>query len=61
MTDDPIIKEAREAGELLASEAGNDVHRFFNMLRDAQSRYGKPLVREPVARYEGVSKTDGSQ
>ena len=48
MLSDPIVQEVREAGEMLAREAGNNVHRYFEMLREAQSRYGKPLVRKPV-------------
>ena len=50
---DPIVEEVREAGQLLASEAGNDVHRFFDKLREAQAGYGKPLVREPVPARQG--------
>ena len=45
---DPIVKEIREAGARLAAKAGNDVHRFFENLRKAGRRYGKPLVQKPV-------------
>ncbi len=35
MSSDQIIQEIGEAGKRLASEAGNDVHRFFQKLREA--------------------------
>jgi hypothetical protein len=57
MTQDPIVNEVREAGARLASEAGNDVHRFFEKLRQSQKNYGKPLVRKPVPRYESTGRT----
>jgi len=60
MNPDPIVKEVREAGAKMAAEAGNDIHRFFANLRRAEKKYGKPLVREPVARYEGTGKSTGS-
>ena len=44
---DPIVNEVREAGAKLAAEAGYDVHRFFENLRQAQKKYGKALVRKP--------------
>jgi hypothetical protein len=50
MNPDPIVKEVREAGAKLAAEAGYDVHRFFEKLREAEKKYGQPLVREPVAK-----------
>jgi hypothetical protein len=49
MNPDPIVKEVREAGAKLAAEAGYDVHRFFERLREAEKKYTKPLVRGPVA------------
>jgi uncharacterized Fe-S cluster-containing radical SAM superfamily enzyme len=49
MNPDPIVNEVRDAGAKLAAEAGHDVHRFFEKLREAEKEYGKPLVREPVA------------
>lgn len=60
MSSDPIVQEVREAGQRLASEAGNDVHRFFDKLRKAQSGYGKPLVREPVPHDETSGRTTQS-
>jgi len=60
MSPDPIVQEVRKAGQLLASEAGNDVHRFFDKLREAQAGYEKPLVRQPVPHYEGAGKTKPS-
>ena len=60
MKPDPIVKEVREAGAKLAAEAGCDVHRFFEKLRQAEDRYGKPLVRESPARYEAAGGTTES-
>ncbi|MBI5528102.1 MAG: hypothetical protein HY897_17360 [Deltaproteobacteria bacterium] len=55
MNADPIVKEVREAGAKLAAEAGYDVHRFFEILRRAETTYGKPLVREPSAQRDGTN------
>ena len=52
MNTDPIVKEVREAGAKLAEEAGYDVHRFFERLRQAETKYGGPLVREPATTHE---------
>jgi len=51
MNPDPIVKEVREAGAKLAAEAGYDVHRFFENLREVEKTCDQPLVREPVARF----------
>ncbi len=56
MNPDPIVKEVREAGAKLAAEAGYDVHRFFERLRQAEKKYGKPLVKEAPAGYEAASR-----
>jgi len=61
MPTDPIVQEVREAGKRLAAETGNDVHRFFDKLRQAQSQYGKPLVRKPIPHSEVVGKTKQSR
>jgi hypothetical protein len=53
---DPIVKEVREAGAKLAAEAGYDVHRFFERLRQAEKKYGKPLVRESPAGFEAADR-----
>ena len=58
---DPIVQEVREAGNRLADEAGNDVHRFFEKLRATQSQYGKQLVCKPVPHGEVVGKTLNSK
>ena len=60
MSFNPIVQEVREAGERFAAETGNDVHRFFEKLRETQAGYAKPLVREPVSHYETASKTTQS-
>ncbi|MGO8703859.1 MAG: hypothetical protein ACLQVA_08575 [Candidatus Brocadiia bacterium] len=57
MNPDPIVKEVRQAGAKLAAEAGYDVHRFFKMLRQAEKKYGKPLVRESPGGYEPAGRT----
>lgn len=53
MNCDPIVKEVREAGERLAAEAGYDVHRFFENLREVEKKRDQPLVREPVTKSSG--------
>ncbi len=50
MDPDPIVKDVREAGAKLAAEAGYDVHRFFENLREVERKCDKLLVREPVAK-----------
>lgn len=57
MNPDPIVREVREAGAKLAAEAGYDVHRFFENLRQAEKKYGKPVVRESPAGYEAADRT----
>jgi hypothetical protein len=39
MYEDPIVTEVRSAGQLLAEEAGGDLHLFFQRLREAQKQY----------------------
>jgi len=60
MAHDPIVKEVRDAGAKLAAEAGNDIHRFFQKLRQAEAKYGRALVREPVASYGTTGKASAS-
>lgn len=50
------MKEVREAGAKLAAAAGYNVHRFFEKLRQAEKKYGKPLVRETPAGYEAADR-----
>ena len=57
MIHDPIVKEVREAGAKLAAEAGHDVRRFFEKLREAEKKYGKLVVRESPAGYETAGKS----
>lgn len=45
MTQDPIVREIREAGAELAKEAGNSTHEFFVRLRKAQKKYARRLTR----------------
>jgi hypothetical protein len=50
MKPDPIVEEIREAGARLAAEAGYDVHRSFENLREIEKKCDIPLVRKPVAK-----------
>ena len=47
MKNDPIVKEVREAGKILADEADNDIRKFFSNLRKAQKRYDKQRLKKP--------------
>ena len=60
MSSDPIVEEVRRAGEELAAEAGNDVHRFFEKLRMAQASYAENLVRRPVSSFRASGRTTPS-
>ena len=44
MWKDPVVEETRAVGQQLASEAGNDVHVYFERLRRAQARYAVRVV-----------------
>jgi len=46
---DPVVKEVQEAGAKLAGEAGYDVHRFFENLREVQEELHKLSARKPVS------------
>ncbi len=54
MESDPIVREVRVAGARLASQAGYDMHRFFESLRKAELGYNKALVHEPLAKRKPV-------
>jgi hypothetical protein len=56
MIPDPIVTEVRKAGARLAEEAGYDVHRFFENLREAERKYGKPLVQETATNYDATGR-----
>ena len=59
---DPIVKEVREAGAKMGADAGNDVHHFFENLRQAEKKYGKPLVQEKTSvRLSGTGQPAGPQ
>jgi hypothetical protein len=47
VVNDPIVLEARKAGQALEDQAGGNVHKFFEHLRDAQKQYPKRVVRVP--------------
>ena len=46
MYEDPIVKEVREAGALLAKESNYDVQKFFEKLRKSQEKYINRLVKK---------------
>ncbi len=48
MYKDPIVAEIRQAGQVLAEEAGSDLHVFFEHLRDSQMQYKERLIRSPL-------------
>jgi hypothetical protein len=41
---DPIVEETRCRGQDLATEAGDDMHTFFENMRRAQERYAARVV-----------------
>lgn len=51
MFKDPIVEEARKAGEEIVKRAGGDIHSLCEYLRKQEKRHGSRLVhREPVKR-----------
>ena len=48
MYEDPIVTEVRTAGQVLAEQAGGDLHTFFQRLREAQKQYSERLVQAPL-------------
>ena len=50
MWNDPIIQEVREAAERMARDAGYDLHRFCERIREHQTRYADRLVTLPPRR-----------
>ena len=48
MYDDPIVTEVRKAGQVLAEQAGGNLHLFFQLLREAQQQYRERLVQAPL-------------
>jgi hypothetical protein len=41
---DPIVDETRSRGQQLATEAGDDMHTFFENMPRAQERYAARVV-----------------
>jgi hypothetical protein len=54
MYEDPIVTEVRAAGQILADEAGGDLHVFFQRLREAQKQYPERLVRAPQHEVQAI-------
>ena len=46
MYEDPIVKEVREAGALLAKKSNYDVHKFFEQLRKTQKDHRNRLINK---------------
>jgi len=44
MSEDPIVKEVREAGEELARRANYDLHTFFQNLRNNEKKHKRKVV-----------------
>ena len=44
MCKDPIVREVRKAGEILAKQANYDLHIFFQNLRNNEERRGIKTV-----------------
>lgn len=54
MYKDPIVAEVRKAGQVLAEQAGGDVHVFFQQLRNAQEQYRSRVVESPPRQPEAA-------
>lgn len=44
MWKDPIVQEVREAGEYLIKQANNDLHVFFQNLRNNEKRHKYKII-----------------
>jgi len=63
MWNDPIVQEVREAADKLAREAGYDLHRFCERIREHERRSAKRLVTLEPRRLppRGVRATEGQK
>lgn len=43
----PIVTEVHQAGQRLFEEAGNDLHVFFQRLREAEKKHPERIVELP--------------
>lgn len=41
MMKDPIVEEMRNAGRKMQEECGNDLHKYFQMIRESEKRHKK--------------------
>lgn len=48
MYEDLIVAEVRKAGQVLAAQADDDMHTFFENLREVQQNYQDRLVQAPL-------------
>ncbi len=46
MYKDPIVKEVRDAGALLAEESNYDIQKFFDNLRKSQKKYISRIINK---------------
>ncbi|MEA2239822.1 MAG: hypothetical protein QOC81_4546 [Thermoanaerobaculia bacterium] len=44
MSDDPIVEETRKAREEIVAACGEDVHAFFEYLRERESRSQRAVI-----------------
>lgn len=44
MWQDPIVKDVRKAGEMLAKEANYDLHTFFQNLRNNEKKQNVKII-----------------
>ena len=55
MSDDPIVEETRKARAEIVAACGEDVHAFFEYLRDRERHNNRSVVTlEPVAPEESM-------
>jgi len=55
MERDPIVEEVRRAREQLLDEAGGDLDRLVDMLRQSQAESKRPVVSRPPKKVDANS------
>ena len=45
MINDPIVEEVRKARQELFDQCGNDLHRYFEFIRESEKKHGDRLIR----------------
>ena len=41
MMNDPIVEEMRNAGRKMQEESGNDIHKYFDLIRESEKKHKK--------------------